>query len=67
MISVAEARRSRSRPALGIAKLRTKGFNQDGAAVIGFFRTIMVYRRGHAPEGFKPHAFNDKRRGGRAV
>jgi itaconyl-CoA hydratase len=51
---VVEARPSRSRPAMGIVKLRTTGFNQDGVTVIEFFRTIMVYRRGHAPEGFRP-------------
>ena len=51
---VVEARRSRSRPAMGIVKLRTTGFNQDGVAVIEFLRTIMVYRRGQAPEGFRP-------------
>src|ERR687886_712714 len=51
---VVEARRSRSRPAMGIVKLRTTGFNQDGVAVIEFLRTIMVYRRGHTPEGFRP-------------
>ncbi|HEX7312741.1 MAG TPA: MaoC family dehydratase [Pyrinomonadaceae bacterium] len=51
---VVEARPSRSRPAMGIVKLRTKGFNQDGVTVIEFIRTIMVYRRGHTPEGFRP-------------
>jgi itaconyl-CoA hydratase len=51
---VVEARASRSRPAMGIVKLRTTGFNQDGVAVIEFLRTIMVYRRGHTPEGFRP-------------
>ena len=51
---VVEARPSRSRPAMGIVKLRTTGFNQDGVAVIEFLRTIMVYRRGHTPEGFRP-------------
>lgn len=51
---VVEARPSQSRTAMGIVKLRTKGFNQDGVIVIEFFRTIMVYRRGHTPEGFRP-------------
>lgn len=51
---VVEARPSRSRPTVGIVRLRTKGFNQDGVTVIEFIRTIMVYRRGHAPEGFRP-------------
>lgn len=51
---VLESRPSRSRPAVGIVRLRTTGFNQDGVTVIEFIRTIMVYRRGHAPEGFRP-------------
>ena len=51
---VLEARPSGSRPAMGIVKLRTTGFNQEGVTVIEFLRTIMVYRRGHAPEGFRP-------------
>jgi len=51
---VVEVRPSKSRPTTGIVKLRTTGFNQDGVTVIEFFRTIMVYRRGHRPEGFRP-------------
>ncbi|MFN8474485.1 MAG: MaoC family dehydratase [Anaerolineae bacterium] len=46
---VLEKRESRSRPHMGIVKLRTIGFNQDGTVVISFIRTIMVYKRGHAP------------------
>jgi len=51
---VVEARPSKSRPTMGIVKLRTRGFNQDGVKVIEFFRTIMVYRRGQTPHGFRP-------------
>jgi acyl dehydratase len=51
---VLEARPSQSRPTMGIVKLRTIGFNQEGVTVIEFLRTIMVYRRGHAPAGFRP-------------
>ena len=51
---VIETRASRSRPTMGIVKLRTTGFNQDGQTVIEFLRTILVYRRGHVPEGFRP-------------
>jgi itaconyl-CoA hydratase len=51
---VVEVRPSRSRPTMGIVKLRTKGFNQKGVVVIEFLRTIMVYRRDHRPEGFRP-------------
>ena len=46
---VLEARESRSRPSVGIVKLRTTGFKQDGTVVITFLRTVMVYRRGHVP------------------
>jgi len=51
---VIEARPSASRPTMGIVKLRTTGVNQNGVKVIEFLRTIMVYRRGHTPEGFRP-------------
>ena len=47
---VIEKRRSRSRPSVGIVKVRTTGYNQEGETVITFLRTVMVYRRGHAPE-----------------
>lgn len=47
---VLETRESKSRPAVGIVRVKTLGFNQDGTVVIEFKRTIMVYRRGHVPE-----------------
>ncbi|MEZ5285885.1 MAG: MaoC family dehydratase [Vicinamibacterales bacterium] len=46
---VLEVRESKSRPAVGIVTVRTTGFKQDGAIVIEFRRTFMVYKRGHAP------------------
>ena len=46
---VLEVRESRSRKNVGIVSVRTAGFNQDGVEVISFRRTVMVYRRGHAP------------------
>jgi len=46
---VLEKRESRSRPSIGIVNIKTSGFNQDGAIVIRFKRTVMVYRRGQAP------------------
>ena len=46
---VLEKRESKSRPHQGIVKFKTIGFNQDGTVVISFTRTIMVYKRGHAP------------------
>jgi len=47
---ILEKRESRSRPDVGIIKVRTTGFNQDGTVVISFERTIMVYKKGHAPQ-----------------
>jgi itaconyl-CoA hydratase len=46
---VLEKRESKSRPNVGIVRFRTTGFNQEGAVVIEFIRTVMVYRRGHVP------------------
>lgn len=51
---VLETRESRSRPHLGIVKIRTTGTNQDGIVVIEFQRTIMVYKRGHVPRVERP-------------
>src|SRR5438552_9455993 len=39
---VLEARESKSRPAVGIVRVKTTGVNQDGIAVIEFARTFMV-------------------------
>ncbi len=47
---VLEARASKSRPAVGIVTVRTTGYNQRGEVVISFKRTVLVYRRGQAPE-----------------
>src|SRR5579885_1653008 len=47
---VLEKRESKSRPNVGIVRVKTIGFNQDGKTVIEFKRTFMVYRRGHVPE-----------------
>jgi acyl dehydratase len=46
---VLEARESRSRPNVGIVTVETTGYNQDGRVVITFKRTILVYKKGHAP------------------
>jgi itaconyl-CoA hydratase len=51
---VLEARESKSRPNVGIVKVKTTGYNQDGAVVITFGRTFMVYRRGHTPASTRP-------------
>ena len=51
---VLDKRESQSRPAMGIVRLKTIGFNQDGVVVIEFKRTIMVYKRGHVPQVPRP-------------
>jgi itaconyl-CoA hydratase len=47
---VLERRESRSRPDVGIVRVKTTGFNQDGTVVISFERTIMVYKKDYAPK-----------------
>ena len=34
--------------------VRTQGYNQDGTVVITFKRTLLVYRREHAPRRSRP-------------
>jgi acyl dehydratase len=51
---VVAARPSASRPDVGIVTVETEGYNQDGAVVISFARTMMVYRRGHGPGRTRP-------------
>lgn len=48
---VLAVRPSRSRADVGVVTVRTTGVNQDGVAVITFRRTVLVYRRGHGPNG----------------
>jgi itaconyl-CoA hydratase len=48
--AVLEKRESRSRPDLGIVRVETTGFNQDGTTVITFVRTIMVYKKDRPPK-----------------
>ena len=47
---VLETRASKSRPNVGIVTVKTTGYNQDGKVVLSFERTIMVYKRGQAPQ-----------------
>jgi itaconyl-CoA hydratase len=51
---VLEKRESKSRPNVGIVRVKTTGFKQDGAVVIEFKRTVMIYKRGHAPGSHIP-------------
>jgi acyl dehydratase len=52
--TVLATRPSGSRPDVGIVRVRTEGYNQDGDIVIHFERTLMVYRRGCGPDHAKP-------------
>jgi itaconyl-CoA hydratase len=46
---VMNVRESKSRPEQGIVKVRTRGVNQDGAIVIEYERSVMVWKKRHAP------------------
>src|SRR5438105_4479490 len=46
---VLETRASKSRAQAGIVRVRTTGVNQDGAVVLEFTRTFMVYKHGFVP------------------
>ena len=46
---VVSTRESKSRPHMGVVEVKTTGFKQDGTVVMTFRRTILVYKRGHAP------------------
>ena len=47
---VLSRRESKSRANMGLVEIKTTGFKQDGTVVMTFRRTILVYKRGHAPE-----------------
>jgi len=53
---VLETRESKSRPNVGIVKVKTEGLNQDGTTVIEFRRTFMIWKRGHVPASAKATA-----------
>jgi itaconyl-CoA hydratase len=46
---VVETRESKSRPEQGIVKVETRGYNQHGDLVIRYRRSVMVWKREHAP------------------
>lgn len=54
--TVVEKRQSRSRPGMGIVRVKTTGYNQDGVVVIEFFRTILVYKREASPRTAVPQS-----------
>ncbi|HWP26846.1 MAG TPA: MaoC family dehydratase [Xanthobacteraceae bacterium] len=46
---IVDKRESRSKPQWGLVKVKTRGLKQDGTVVIEFVRTVMVWKRAHAP------------------
>ncbi len=46
---VVDVRESKSRPEQGVLTVKTRGLNQRGEIVVEFQRTIMVWKRAHAP------------------
>ncbi len=46
---VLEKRESQSRPNVGLVRVKTTGFNQDGVAVIEYKRAMLIYKLGHVP------------------
>jgi acyl dehydratase len=47
---ILEARESKSRPQWGVVKVRTRGLQQEGKVVIEYVRSVMVWKRAHAPK-----------------
>jgi itaconyl-CoA hydratase len=47
---VLEKRESKSKPQWGIIKVRTRGIQQDAKVVIDYARSVMVWKRAHAPK-----------------
>ena len=47
---VLETRESKSRPNVGIVRVKTTGLNQHRQPVIEFGRTFMIWKRGHVPK-----------------
>ena len=56
---VLEKRESRSRPHAGIIGVKTIGYNQVAETVITCRRSVMVYRRGHAPSIPRPELLRE--------
>lgn len=46
---VLAARESRSKPQWGIVTFRSRGIKQDGTIVMEYTRSVMVWKRAHAP------------------
>ena len=41
--------------------MKTTGYNQDGTVVITFKRTVLIYRREHAPDMLRPSLIDPER------
>lgn len=48
--TVLSKRESKSRPGQGIVTVSTRGVNQDGIEVMTFERTMLIYKKDHAPD-----------------
>jgi acyl dehydratase len=59
--SIESLRASAKRPEVGIVGIRTCGYTQEGRVVIEFLRTVMMYRRGHAPVTIRPEPVRTER------
>ena len=46
---VLEKRESRSNPKRGVVKVRTRGIQQEGRIVIDYVRSVLVWKKAHAP------------------
>jgi itaconyl-CoA hydratase len=46
---VVDKRESRSKPEWGIVKFRSRGIKHDGTVVMEYTRSVMVWKREHAP------------------
>ncbi|HYS18690.1 MAG TPA: MaoC family dehydratase [Candidatus Binatia bacterium] len=46
---VLEKRESRSNPQRGVVKVRTRGIQQEGKVVIDYVRSVLVWKKAHAP------------------
>jgi itaconyl-CoA hydratase len=46
---VLEKRESRKNPKRGVVKVRTRGIQQEGKVVIDYVRSVLVWKKAHAP------------------
>jgi itaconyl-CoA hydratase len=62
---VLDKRLSKSHSNIGLVRIKTIGFNQDGITVIEYKSTLMIYKRKYLPQTPRDqvaHELNDKRR-----